>query len=161
MKNDEFISAVKRNSNRLYLIAISFTKSHHSAEDIVQDTFLKLWLANIEFKGTEHIDKWLTTVCVNKSKDYIKAPFFSKTTILDDAKELYTFDNIEDMDIFNAVMSLPKKERTVIHLFYYEDMTIKEISKILKVKESTITTRLSRAREKLKSRLGDEWINEK
>lgn len=161
MKNDEFISAVKRNSNRLYLIAISFTKSHHSAEDIVQDTFLKLWLVNIEFEGNEHIDKWLTTVCVNKSKDYIKAPFFSKTTILDDAKELYTFDNIEDMDIFNAVMSLPKKERTVIHLFYYEDMTIKEISKILKVKESTITTRLSRAREKLKVKLGDEWINEK
>lgn len=161
MKKDEFISAVKRNSNRLYLIAISFTKSHHSAEDIVQDTFLKLWLVNIEFEGNEHIDKWLTTVCVNKSKDYIKAPFFSKTTILDDAKELYTFDNIEDMDIFNAVMSLPKKERTVIHLFYYEDMTIKEISKILKVKESTITTRLSRAREKLKVKLGDEWINEK
>lgn len=161
MKNDEFISAVKRNSNRLYLIAISFTKSHHSAEDIVQDAFLKLWLVNIEFEGNEHIDKWLTTVCVNKSKDYIKAPFFSKTTILDDAKELYTFDNIEDMDIFNAVMSLPKKERTVIHLFYYEDMTIKEISKILKVKESTITTRLSRAREKLKVKLGDEWINEK
>lgn len=160
MKNDEYIYAVKRNSNRLYLIAISFTKSHHSAEDIVQDTFLKLWKTDKQFNDNEHIDKWLTTVCVNKSKDYIKTPFFSKTTILEDAKELYTFDNIENIDVFNAVMSLPKKERTVIHLFYYEDMTIKEISKILKVKESTITTRLSRAREKLKIKLGDDWINE-
>lgn len=161
MKNDEYIYAVKRNSNRLYLIALSFTKSHHSAEDIVQDTFLKLWKDNTEFNDEEHIDKWLTKVCVNKSKDYIKAPFFTRNTVLDDAKDLYTFDNIENMDIFNAVMSLPKKERTVIHLFYYEDMAIKDISKMLGVKASTITTRLARAREKLKIKLGDDWINEK
>ena len=57
-------------------------------------------------------------------------------------------------------MSLTKKERTIILFFYYEDMTVKEISNILKVKESTIRTRLARAREKLKTILGDDWINE-
>lgn len=160
MKNNEYICAVKRNSNRLYLIAISFTKSHYSAEDIVQDVFLKLWKSNIDFEDKGHIDKWLTTVCINKSKDYIKSPFFRKSTILDDAKNLYTFDSFDSLDVFNAVMSLPKKERTIIHLFYYEDMTVKEISNILKVKESTIRTRLARAREKLKTILGDDWINE-
>lgn len=160
VKNNEYICAVKRNSNRLYLIAISFTKSHYSAEDIVQDVFLKLWKSNIDFEDKEHIDKWLTTVCINKSKDYIKSPFFRKSTILDDAKNLYTFDSFDSLDVFNAVMSLPKKERTIIHLFYYEDMTVKEISNILKVKESTIRTRLARAREKLKTILGDDWINE-
>lgn len=160
MKNDEYICAVKRNSNRLYLIAISFTKSHHAAEDIVQDTFVKLWNGDKDFTDNEHIDKWLTAVCVNKSKDYVKASFFRKNTDLDDAMDLYTFDSADSMDIFNAVMSLPQKERTVIHLFYYEDMPVKEIAELIKAKESTVRTRLARAREKLKTILGDDWINE-
>ena len=158
MTNDSYIYSVKRNNQRLYMIALSFTKSHDDAEDILQNVFLKLWKYNGEFENNEHIDKWLTRVCINESKNYIKLPF-KKHTSLDEAMELYTFDEPWDIDVFNAVMSLSKKERTVIHLFYYEDMTISDIAKMLKIKESTIKTRLHRARNKLKEILGDEWIN--
>lgn len=157
--NDSFIEAVKRNNKRLFMIALSYTKSHEDAEDILQNVFLKLWKYGEEFNDNEHMDKWLTRVCVNECKNYIKLPFL-KNTNLDDAKELYTFDKPKDFDIFNALMSLPKKERTAIVLFYYEDMTTKEIAQLLKTKEPTVKTRLRRARMKLKDILGEDWIYE-
>lgn len=159
MTNDSFIYAVKRNNQRLFMLALSFTKNHDDAEDILQNVFLKLWKYNGAFENDEHIDKWLTRVCVNESKNYIKLPFRHNTS-LDDAKNLYVFDEPKDYDVFNAVMSLPKKERTVIHLFYYEDMSITEMAKMLELTESAVKTRLHRARKKLKDFLGDEWVNE-
>ena len=158
MTNDDYISAVKRNSQRLYMLALSFTKNHSDAEDIMQDVFLKLLKHNKSFNNEEHLDKWLTVVCVNESKNYIKSPFRKNTVLLDEAKDLYTFDTVNDYDIFKSVISLPKKERTVIHLFYYEDLPVKEIAKMLKIKESAVKTRLSRGRKHLKEMLGDELI---
>lgn len=160
MTNDDYISAVKRNSQRLYMLALSFTKNHSDAEDIMQDVFLKLLRHNKSFNNEEHLDKWLTVVCVNESKNYIKSPFRKNTVLLDEAKDLYTFDTVNDYDIFKSVMSLPKKERTVIHLFYYEDLPVKETAKMLKIKESAVKTRLSRGRKHLKEMLGDELIYE-
>ena len=160
MTNDEYIKAVKRNSNRLYLIALSYLQNHYDAEDAMQDTLLKLWKTNKVFSNDEHMDKWLTITCIHKCKDRFKSPFVKNTVSLDEAKELYTFDSIKSLDVFNAVMSLPKKERLAVHLFYYEDMSVNEISEILKCKPSAIKTRLCRARNQLKEILGDDWINE-
>lgn len=156
MTNDDYIYTVKRNSQRLYMLALSFTKNHSDAEDIMQDVFLKLLKHNKPFNDEEHLDKWLTVVCVNESKNYIKSPFRKNTVLLDEAKDLYTFDTVNDYDIFKSVMSLPKKERTVIHLFYYEDLPVKEIAKMLNIKESAVKTRLNRGRNHLKEMLGDE-----
>ena len=159
MTENEFISCVKRNSQRLFLIILSFTQSHSDAEDILQHVFLKLWKHDKPFKDGTHVDKWLTAVCVNESKNYVKSPFKRKCAPLEEARELYTFQEDDSYDLFNAVAALPKKERVVIHLFYYEDMTVKEISQLLKIKESAVKTRLHRARKDLKEILGDEWIN--
>lgn len=161
MTSDDFEKAVIRNNQRLFLIALSFTKSTHDAQDILQNVFLKLLKYSEEFTSDEHLDKWLTTVCVNESKNYIKS-LFRKHQSIDDCEIVSPdiFENSMQSDLYNVVMSLPKKDRTVIHLFYYEDMSIKEISSILKSTESTVKTRLSRARKKLKEMLGDEWINE-
>ncbi len=161
MTNDDFENAVRRNNQRLFLIALAFTKSTHDAEDILQNVFLKFLKNTNNFTSEEHMDKWLTTVCVNESKNYIKS-IFRKHQNIDDCEIVSpdVFENSLQSDLYNVVMSLPKKDRTVIHLFYYEDMSIKEISSILKLTESTVKTRLSRARKKLKEMLGDEWINE-
>lgn len=160
MNKDEYINAVKRNNKRIYLIAFSYLKNQYDAEDILQDVFLKLWKTDKSFESDEHIDKWLTINCISKCKDFFRLPFINRTTPLDQAKELYEFDSSKKIDIFNSIMSLPQKERIVVHLFYYEDMTIEEIAKILKSNPSTIKTRLRRARNHLKEKLGDDWINE-
>lgn len=160
MTENEFISAVKRNNQRVYLIALSFTQNHTDAEDIMQNTFVKLWKHNKSFENEQHIDKWLTAVCVNESKDSIKNPFRKRSVPIDELMNLSHADKTENLDLFKAVMSLPVKERTVIHLFYYEDLSITHISAVLGIKESAVKTRLFRGRKRLKTILGDEWIND-
>ncbi|MCH5316724.1 MAG: sigma-70 family RNA polymerase sigma factor [Eubacterium sp.] len=159
MTQNEFINCIKRNSQRLFLIILSFTQNHSDAEDILQHVFLKLWKYDKPFTDNAHIDKWPTAVRVNESKNYIKSPFKRKSVSLEEAPETYTFKEDTSYDLYKAVASLPKKERVVIHLFYYEDMTVKDISALLKIKESAVKTRLHRARKDLKEILGDEWIN--
>ena len=161
MTDDDFMQAVNRNNQRLFLIALSFTKNPHDSEDIIQNVFLKLWKYPKRFSGDAHIDKWLTIVCVNESKNYIKLPFRYHHDIDDyDFISNVGFDNSAQIDLYNAVMNLSKKERAVIHLFYYENLSIKDIAKMLKIKESSVKTRLSRARVKIKKQLGDAWIDE-
>lgn len=160
MTEDDFTSAVNRNSQRLFLIALSFTKSRDESEDILQNVFLKLWKYSSLFEDEEHLDKWLTTVCVNECRNYIKMPFRKRSVELNELTGEAVFDSIRSQDVFNAVMSLPQKERAVIHLYYYEDLPIKEIAKLLKLSESAVKTRMHRARKNLKEKLGDEWINE-
>ena len=91
MTEDNFISCVKRNNQRLFLIALSFTQNQNDAEDILQNVFLKLWKYEKEFENDAHNDKWLTTVCVNESKNYIKSPFRKKNVPLEEVNEAYTF----------------------------------------------------------------------
>lgn len=159
MTNDKFIETVKRNSQRLYVIAFSYLQSKYDAEDVLQNTFLKLWNSNKDFESDEHIDKWLTKVCINDCKNVFALPF-RKHKSLEDEYDLSTFDKYFNIDLYNAVLSLNKKERLVVMLFYYDDLSIKEISALAGIKESTVKSLLKRSREKLKQRLGDEWIYE-
>ena len=156
MDKNEFTDAVRRNADRLFLIALSFTKNRADAEDILQNVFLKLWKNKKPFENAEHTDKWLTTVCVNESRNYLRSPFRSRVTALEDAEAYCVFDDPLDGEVYRAVMSLPKKDRAALHLFYYEDMSVDEIARALHGSPSAIKTRLCRAREKLKKILGDE-----
>lgn len=159
MTEDIFIDALKRNNQRLYVIAFSYLQNKDDAEDVLQSTFLKLWKTDTAFSSDIHIDKWLTKVCINDCKNAFKQ-LFRKHTPLEEIYDISTFDRYFNLDLFNAVSSLKKKERLCIILFYYNDMSTKDISLMLGIKESTIKSLLRRSREKLKQKLGDEWIYE-
>lgn len=159
MNENKYISAVKRNSQRIYLIAFSYTQNKYDAEDIMQNTFLKLWKNDSAFENDEHTDRWLTRVCVNECKDFFKLSF-RKSVPLDNAESILSYDEHINMDLFNAVSSLKKRERLAVHLFYYEELPITEIASLMKTTEGTVKSLLHRARKHLKAKLGDEWINE-
>lgn len=74
--------------------------------------------------------------------------------------EELNFPDSQSEELFEAVMRLPEKQRTVIHLFYYEDYSIKEIADILKLSESNVKTRLTRGRTMLKKQLKEAWNDE-
>ena len=74
--------------------------------------------------------------------------------------EELNFPDSQSEELFEAVMKLPEKLRTVIHLFYYEDYSIKEIADILKLSESNVKTRLTRGRAMLKEQLKEAWNDE-
>ena len=159
MTEEKFIHAVKRNSQRLFVIAFSYLKNKHDAEDALQNVFLKLWKSKIEFNDDLGIDKWLTKVLVNDCKNFFNLSFRQNKSI-EEVYNVSTFDKYFNVDLYNAVMSLNKKERLCVILFYYDDLTISDISKVTGIKESTVKSLLKRSRNKLKLMLGDEWIYE-
>lgn len=159
MTEEKFIHAVKRNSRRLFVIAFSYLKNKHDAEDALQNVFLKLWKSKIEFNDDLGIDKWLTKVIVNDCKNFFNLSFRQNKSI-EEVYDVSTFDKYFNVDLYNAVMSLSKKERLCVILFYYDDLTISDISKVTGIKESTVKSLLKRSRNKLKLMLGDEWIYE-
>ena len=75
---------------------------------------------------------------------------------LEDFMETLVFETPESEELFETVMNLPEKYRIVIHLFYYEELSIEEIAKLTNAKASTVRTRLTRARRQLRSLLKEE-----
>ena len=138
MEQSDFSKAVARNNHRLFLLAMSFTKNHADAEDILQDTFLKLWTYPRAFESEAHMDKFLTCVCANLCRNLLRSPFRKRRTSAEEALSLYSFDSPQDQDLFRAVMALPARERTVVHLFYYEDMPVREIAATLHIGQSAV-----------------------
>lgn len=159
MTENRFIETVKRNSQRLFVIAFSYLKNRDDAEDILQSTFLKLWKSDGEFSDDESVDKWLTRVLINNCKNFFNLSFRQNKSI-EEVYDIYTFDEYFNMDLYNAVMSLNKKERLCVILYYYDDLPIKVISQTTGIKESSVKSLLKRSREKLKVKLGDEWLYE-
>ena len=97
---------------------------------------------------------------VNKAKN-TRSTFWRRNTLpLEEYIETLSFETPETKELFEEVMRLPDKYRIVIHLFYYEDYSIKEIARILKASESNIKVRLSRGRAKLKEALKEGWEDE-
>ena len=151
---------VEMYKDNIYAAAFNICKSAADAEDVVQDTFLQYYMTKKEFDDEKHIRYWLLRVAINKAKN-IQSSFRRKNEMsLEDYVETLTFETPESRELFEEVMKLPEKYRVVIHLFYYEDYSVKEIVKILRTTESSVKVRLSRGRAKLKDALKEEWEDE-
>ncbi|MDO5399447.1 MAG: sigma-70 family RNA polymerase sigma factor [Eubacteriales bacterium] len=124
---------------------------------MVQDTFIQYWTQKKEFESEEHIRAWLIRVAVNKAKNKVSAFFRRNTLPLEDYMETLPFQTREDSDLFGAVMALPEKYRIVIHLFYFEDYSVREIADILHLTPENVKVRLTRGRQSLRSTLKEAW----
>lgn len=136
--------------NMVYKLALSQTKNKEHADDVVQEVFLRYIRSDKQFESMEHIKAWLIRVTINCSKSIFLSSWFKNTVPL---SEELTFDTEEKGDVYYAVLELPAKYRTVIHLFYYEDLSVAQIAAYLGMKESTVKSQLHRARELLKNKL--------
>ena len=141
----------------VYAAAFSVCKNAADAEDILQETFLQYHQTNKQFDSEQHIRAWLLRVALNRAKDVYRQKKRRRETALEDYMETLTFPSPESGALFSAVMALPEHYRSVIHLFYYEDYTIDEIAKLLRLTQSNVKVRLSRARKLLKESLGEDW----
>ena len=151
-----FTDALQRNGQRLYLLALSFTGSRQDAEDILQNTFLKLWQSSEPFTDTTHMDKWLTRVAVNESRSLLRRHRPGDMSFEQVEQLLSAPAPIADQTLIWAVMQLPAAQRTVIHLYYYEELSIREIASLLRMTQGAVKTRLSRGRQMLRQRLKEE-----
>lgn len=130
----------------VYRLAMARTGNSEEAQDVYQEVFLRLAKKMPEFQSEEHKKAWLIRVTINCSKTILNSSFIKHRTELD---ENLSFETPERHDIYYAVLKLPIKYKTVVHLYYYENYSIKEISNILRTNENTIKSRLARARKQL------------
>ena len=102
------------------------------------------------FESEEHIKAWLIRVTINCCHNAFSNSWSKKTVPL---SEELSFDTPEKGDVYYAVQELPQKYRAVIHLFYYEDMSVEEIGRALGTNPSTVKSQLSRGRKMLRKML--------
>ena len=151
----EFIEhAVRQYSSMLLHLAASRLTSPTNAEDVVQEVFMKLLKTAPKFHDEEHEKGWLIRTTLNAACDYRRR---ASVRSAEPSMEMQASCSMpESSEILEAVRSLPDKYCAVIHLYYYEGYSIKEISKVLRLPVPTVGTRLARGREKLKQLLKEE-----
>lgn len=148
------------------LIRLCYTYVHNicDAEDITQDVYVALLKRDRPFDSAEHEKAWLLRTAINKSKNYMRSGWIKRTVSLNDTDAAVTDEEAEKNQVMEAVLSLPEKYRTVIHLFYYNGYSINEISAIVGKKSATVGTLLARGRKLLKEMMiggfdEDEQVN--
>ncbi|MBE5944211.1 MAG: RNA polymerase sigma factor [Lachnospiraceae bacterium] len=156
----EYEDIVKKYIDTVYRIAISYTKTKNDADDVVQQTFVKLLTKKGDFTDEEHIKRWLIRVCVNECNSMFSSYWRKNVDSLDEVNYEPQFSMREKSDLYYAIKELPAKCRVVIYLFYYEEYSTKEIGEILKINEATVRTRLTRGRKLLRIKLKEAWEDE-
>ncbi|WP_243840747.1 sigma-70 family RNA polymerase sigma factor [Paenisporosarcina antarctica] len=144
-------------------LVYAYVHNEAIAEDLTQEIFVKCFKALPTYKGQSSIKTWLWRIAINHTKDYLKSWYNQQVHTMDDLflnsinsasdVEQIIMQQEEDVSLANTVMSLPIKYREVIYLFYFEELTIKEIAKVLRSNENTVKTRLRKGKAILKERL--------
>lgn len=145
---------VDRYKNHLFAAAFHICKNAADAEDAVQETFLQYLITETQFENEQHIRAWLIRVAINKAKDISRSLWRNKSVPLEDYMAELTFETPESETLFEQVMRIPEKYRIVIHLFYYEDYSVREIAGILNLTENNVKVRLNRGRKLLRKKMG-------
>ncbi len=145
----EIAKIYDRQFDTVYRVCFSFMKNATDAEDMVQETFLKLIASEKQFESEEHEKAWLIVTASNTCKDELRR----WKRRLENISVLFRQENIvqkEDDKVLEWVMALPVKYKQVIYLHYYEGYRTSEIADMLHCSESTVRNQLLRGRKLLK-----------
>lgn len=151
--NRSIDTMVDRYSDMLIRIAYQNTKNMKDAEDVVQDTFLKMIQSDRSFESEAHLKAWLIRVTVNRCRDLYRLAWFQKTVPL---TEELPYTHQDQHEVMDAIWRLPTRYRNVIYLYYYEGYKTKEIADLFDKSINTISSQLQRARRKLRVILEEE-----
>ena len=145
---------VERWGDMVWRLALARTRHVQDSEDVFQEVFCRFFRHQGELESNEHRKAWLIRCTLNCTNTLLSAPW-RKNLPLEEA--VLQAIEPEDRAVYRAVLALPPKYRTAIHLHYVEGYSIAEISAFLGAKEGTVKSWLSRGREKLAAALkGDE-----
>ncbi|QFT91058.1 ECF RNA polymerase sigma factor SigW [Bacillus sp. THAF10] len=155
--------------DQLTRLAYSYVKDADMAKDLVQNTFIKCYTTIETFRHESTLKTWLYRITINECKDYLKSWSYKKFLLL----ELYNSNNNSSLSpeevaiknwekgrVKSTIFSLPPKYREIIFLYYYEELTMEEISTLLGLPISTVKTRIRRGKDRLKQTIERKEINE-
>lgn len=169
-----FAILVDRYKDLIFTLAIKMVKNREIAEEVSQDTFIKIFNSLNKFKGDSKFSTWIYKIAYNTSLDYLKKNKKEENHIVIDELKGYlvkTTDNalsdLEDQerkrDIQNCLNLLPSEDSFLLTLFYFDDQNLNEIGKIMDISVSNVKIKLFRSRKKLavilKERLEPEILD--
>lgn len=166
---ESFDEVMRLYTPTVYGIALTRLRNAADAEDVSQEVFVRYFKADITYKSEEHRKAWLIRCTLNRTNSYATSAQFrhrAENQSYDELaeNEIPSENTVEELAersdrknaVMNAVMMLPPKYRTVIHLFYFEDMSTADIGKVLGLRQSTVKSQLTRARDQLRVLLKGE-----
>lgn len=155
--NEETLTRlINQYGNSILRMCYIYLKDYQLAEDVTQETFLKVYENYKSFENRSSEKTWITRIAINQCKNCMRTRWFKHVRIdmISEITDNDNYDRILDKKVISLeIMKLPQKYKEVILLYYYQELSVKEIAFILNQKETTILQRLRRAREYLKPRL--------
>lgn len=154
---------IRKYGKRLYGLCMTLCADKHEADDLYQDTWVKVLKRFDTYDPSRDFEPWLTRLCVNTYRDRLRrlsrSPFLNFSS--NETKEAFlltaTAPEKEDYsDLYTAIDQLPEKLRLTIILFYFQDMDIEKTAQTLGIPTGTVKSRLHKARIQLKEVLGRE-----
>jgi len=145
----------------LLRLCLLYLKDYALAEDALQETFLRAYRSWSGFEGRSSEKTWLTSIAINVCRSMLRSPW-RKRMVGEDALMVLKAEDPEmpDPTVSRAVMKLPRDQRAVIILYYVQSMKTREIAQALEIPMATVSSRLSRARQKLRAELKGWYFNE-
>lgn len=151
---EAFEEIIMENIDYFYKIAYAILKNEDDASDAISNTVLKAFTKISQLKNEEFFKTWITKILKNECYDIIRKN--QKITYIDEYKNensKYYQEKEEQLDVKGAIQSLNTELSTIVVLYYIEDESISSISKLLKIPEGTVKSRLSRARSEIAKKI--------
>ncbi|WP_338780142.1 sigma-70 family RNA polymerase sigma factor [Metabacillus sp. FJAT-52054] len=166
-REDYFKQVMEDYGTELLKLAYSYVKNQETAKDLVQSTFVSVYLNLSSFNGEASIKTWLYRITANKCKDHLRSAYVRRVFPVHQMKESLHNENQTETALMDGELSewlkacifkLPVKYREVIMFYYYQELSAADIAEVLDIPESTVRTRLDRARKKLAPLIKEEEL---
>ena len=156
LSREEIEQMYEKYADMIYRIAFVRTLSSADSQDVLQEVFCRYIRSQPDFADEEHSRAWFIRTAVNCSNTLLTSAW-RRRTLLGQEPADETVQRMErDSEVYHAVMQLPQNQRTVVHLYYYEDCSIEQISRLTGASQSAVKSRLFRARQTLRSQLEED-----
>ncbi|XZL30190.1 sigma-70 family RNA polymerase sigma factor [Clostridium perfringens] len=159
---ESFGILIKNNKEYLYKMAFLYVKDEQDALEVIHETVYRGFLNIEKLKKAKFFNTWITRILINVSIDFLKKK--GKNEMLDEStpiiKEKCEISTEEKLDLYNAIDLLNDNYKTVIIMMYFNDMKIKDISKVMEIPENTVKTYLRRAKQALGEILKEGYLDE-
>lgn len=145
-------------SKRMFMVCLRYTKSQQEAEDVLQDSFIKIFKNLKSYRGDSRLDYWIKRIVVNTALNSQRNKLYMYPMMdIDEVKNVYdhskTLSSFQMEELLNMIRELPTGCRTVFNLFAIEGYSHKEIAQMLEVSEGTSKSQFSRARKLLREKI--------
>lgn len=163
---ESFQATLERYQDLVYRIALTHTSNLHDAQDVFQEVFLIYWRKQPLLNDENHRQAWLITTARHCAQHITSGTWRQRVVLWGECQETqadnqpFRFETEDQNDVFSALQNLPDKYRTVLHLFYFEDMPIAQIASALQIETGTVKVQLTRGRQMMRDQLKGDYFNE-